>query len=177
MSRDSYRRLRVTDFGIDSIDGDEYGDPVERSHATVTDGHVAYTLQLEDGLILEVAITPVDGKPIRPGGFQWVPMSYLMDAVRGRELEESVRAFEALEDGEPPTPKEVTTEFTTKFAAAWRETPRSAIVDGKRITRRHQLAKNYGVPVWRVDEWSKAARDMGLITKDLPGRPARKKKE
>lgn len=59
--------------------------------------------------------------------------------------------------GDPPTPEQ--------FAQAWRETAAVAFREGnrERVTRRQALAERFAVSVYRVDQWTRAARDQGLI--------------
>ena len=61
--------------------------------------------------------------------------------------------------GDPPTPEQ--------FARAWLATPAVAFPDGgghrELVTRRQALAERFAVSVYRVDQWTRAARDRGLV--------------
>jgi hypothetical protein len=122
----------------------------------------------------------IRGPGLTPAGLRQVPLGYLTEAASGyiAEVERQFQGGAPLGDaldiaasapgglrlrGEPPTPEE--------FAERWNATASLVIVRGERLARRQALADFYGVTVWTVDKWSRAARDQGLISKQTKGSP------
>lgn len=82
----------------------------------------------------------------------------LADALSDAEHQREVRVSD-----KPPSPAE--------FAEAWHAAPAAEVRQGKRATRRQNLAERWNVSPFRVDQWTRAARDAGLIPPAGTGRP------
>lgn len=92
------------------------------------------------------------------------PGAHLDDAMREAASAPGMVALE----GDPPTLEA----FAQVFEAC---PPFLVTADGTRITRRVQLAQQFGVSKYAVDKWTRKARDAGLIAPPDPSAGGRKR--
>lgn len=178
----SYRKWTVRGYMRPVIEWDPDGVPFPAGHhepvVVVFDPRGwEWHVTTEDGRLTSLVIR---GEDVDQKALRTVPVSYLREIAetyRGH-VEQSIRdgmpLGDALADaeadpgqtrrkGDPPSVEE--------FAASWHETPATQTRPGGRTTRRQALATRYHVSPERVDQWTRAARDTGLIPPAKTGRP------
>lgn len=117
----------------------------------------------------------IHGRHITETALRTVPVGYLFEAAQHyqpaiqRAAEQGDNLSEAIAEADRALLRKQQRRVPGKrvdlgeFAEAWRGVPPAVVLEGKRLTRRHLLARQYKVTPFMVDKWVRQARDAGLI--------------